>query len=124
MCFVDRESVFVRLADFITTVHQSHPWFLHSISSTKKGDVVTNLIAQALAERIIHAARFDQDYQVKHTFALFIFSLINANDLFRLSSSSLKFQVFREMSSRIHPLKPLWVLNIVPSTVVVIVYMN
>jgi len=34
------------------------------ISSTKKGDVVTNLIAKALVDRIIHAARFDQDFQV------------------------------------------------------------
>jgi len=34
------------------------------ISSTKKGDVVTNLIAKALTDRIIHAARFDEDFQV------------------------------------------------------------
>ena len=38
----------------------------YSISSTRKGDVVTNMIAKALADRIIHAARFDQDFQVKH----------------------------------------------------------
>ncbi|KAF8811342.1 phospholipase D [Phlegmacium glaucopus] len=34
------------------------------ISSTKKGHVVTNLIARALVDRIIHAAKFDQDFQV------------------------------------------------------------
>ena len=36
----------------------------------QEGDVVNNLIAKALADRIIRAAKFDHDFQVKHILAL------------------------------------------------------
>ena len=81
------------------------------------------MIARALVDRIIHAAKYDQDFQVIHILLAQKLSRVLIF-FFRLSLSSLKFRVFLVISRMIRPLELSWVLNTVLSTVVDIVFMR